>query len=198
MATKRKIASKIHLPLTVVDPMEALEGLLEDGTATGTRDEDDRKDSAYSASSGISKQAHSMRAVSTTTTCTTRIRMLHVTVLWVSIILLVVMCRQRYPCWSKDMSTTNTPPRTDEGQAPVSSQCYTDHDGGLMIGTDVSEVFMVQDGGGLFRYRNGTLAASGLDIVRHYGYCYARVRIMVDPVGTYGLVQDLDHVLRLA
>jgi arabinogalactan endo-1,4-beta-galactosidase len=68
----------------------------------------------------------------------------------------------------------------------------------LMVGTDASEAFAVEDGGGVFRRHEDDAVAPALSIVQEYGYEWIRLRIMVDPNGEYGLTQDLSYVLRMA
>lgn len=45
---------------------------------------------------------------------------------------------------------------------------------------------------------NGDGDFSGVEIVSGYDFNYARIRVLVDPPGTYGLNQDLDYVVELA
>ena len=67
----------------------------------------------------------------------------------------------------------------------------------MMVGTDPSEAFAVEDGGGAFRRQDGSVAPA-LAIAHAYGYEWIRIRIMVDPDGEYGLSQDLSYVLRMS
>lgn len=71
------------------------------------------------------------------------------------------------------------------------------HEDVLVAGLDPSEAYMVEDNGGVFRRLDGTPVHS-LQVVKENGYKWIRLRIMVDPTGTYGLAQDLDYVLRMA
>lgn len=38
----------------------------------------------------------------------------------------------------------------------------------------------------------------GIQIFKDHGYTYARLRVLVDPSGTYGLFQDIDYVKEMA
>jgi len=57
---------------------------------------------------------------------------------------------------------------------------------------------MAEDGGAVFRRLEDNSVAPALSIVQEHGYQWVRLRIMIDPVGTYGLAQDLSYVLRMA
>lgn len=67
----------------------------------------------------------------------------------------------------------------------------------LSVGMDVSEALDAQNQGVVFKNLNGE-TVDAIGVVKDYGYEWARVRIMVDPDGTYGLVQDLDYVIETA
>ncbi|BDP43277.1 arabinogalactan endo-beta-1,4-galactanase (plasmid) [Deinococcus aetherius] len=60
-------------------------------------------------------------------------------------------------------------------------------------GIDVSEARGAEAAGVQFRDRDGTVKPA-LQLVTDHGYNWVRVRLMVDPDGRYGLLQDLPYV----
>lgn len=67
----------------------------------------------------------------------------------------------------------------------------------LHVGMDPSEALGALTGGALYRRLNGVVQ-DPFKMMRSYGYTWARIRVMVDPNGDYGVLQNLEYVLDTA
>jgi len=67
----------------------------------------------------------------------------------------------------------------------------------LDIGMDATEALGALQAGAVYRRLNGVVQ-NPFQMMRSYGYQWSRIRVMVDPNGDYGLLQDQHYVLETA